>query len=859
METAAVQQVDQVLKTTLAAFEKYKEFTQEQVDAIVLAAATEVSKSRLYLAQIAINETKRGVFEDKVIKVHFAAEYIYNLIRNKKTCGIIEQSALWGIIKVAEPMGVIAAITPVTNPTSTVVFKALLALKTRNGIVFAPHPGAKRCSIEAAKLILQAAVKAGAPEGIIGWIEEPSLDATQYLMQHRDTAIILATGGPGLVKAAYSSGKPAIGVGSGNAPALIDETADLQMAVTSILLSKTFDNGMICASEQSLIAVDSIYEALKQEFVARGAHILVGEEREKVAKFMIIDGHLNPQVVGQTAAKIAEMAGVKVPDITKVLIGEASEVGPQEAFSYEKLSPILGLYRVKDFAEGTAKAEKLVEFGGLGHTAVLYTDEANQDRIEYFGHVLKALRVLVNMPASHGGIGDLYNFYLEPSLTLGCGSYGGNIIGENIEVKHLLNIKIIAERRENMLWFVVPPQIYFKYGCITTALKNIAGHKKAFIVTDHSLVELGYLNDITATLESMGIQYDVFSDIKPDPDFSTVKIGLGRAISFKPDVVIAIGGGSPIDAAKIIRLMYDYPQVNFEEIAMRFLDIKKRICTIPDNPNKTMFVAIPTTSGTGSEVTPFAVITDKGVKYPIADYALTPNMAILEPNLVLNMPKSLTAIGGFDAITHALESVVSVTATDYTTALSLEAARILFKYLPRAYTEGAKNLRAREKVHYAATMAGMAFANAYLGVNHSLAHKLGAAFNIPHGTANALMICEVIRYNATESPTKFTAFPQYKVPKAVVRYARMADVLGLAKGGSHEEKVAALIQELEKIKRILNLPASIQEAGVNEQAFLAKVDEMALLAFDDQCTGSNPRYPLVSELRELYLKAYYKK
>jgi len=851
----ALQELNSNIKKVKTAYEEYQNYTQKQVDAIVMAVAIAANKNRLVLAKMAVEETKMGEFESKVIKNHFASEFVHNKYKNTLTCGIIENNRLKGIEKVAAPMGIIAAITPVTNPTSTVIFKTLLALKTRNAIFFAPHPKAKKCSNETARILLEAAVAAGAPQNVIGWATESSLELTQALMKHEDVALILATGGPGLVKSAYSSGKPAIGVGAGNTPAIIDETADIPMAINSILLSKTFDNGTICASEQSIVAVESIYESVKQELKLRGAHLLSKEERDKLAHIMIVNGRLNPYIVGQPAQKIAKMAGISVPTTTRALVAEAQDVGPSEPFSYEKLSPILALYCEKDFFTAINKAEQLLEFGGLGHTSVLYTDEKNQDRIEHFGNVIKTIRLLVNVPASHGAIGDIYNFYLEPSLTLGCGTYGGNAISGNIGVENLLNIKTIAERRENMLLFKVPPAIYFKYGSLPVALQNLTGKKRAFIVTDRSIVELGHTDTIIETLKSIDMQTEIFSDIQPDPDFTTVKNGLERMQSFKPDVIISIGGGSPIDAAKIMWLLYDYPEINFEDLSMRFMDITKRIYSIAEAKNRTFFVAVPTTSGTGSEVTPFAVIADKGVKYPIADYALTPNMAILDPALVLNMPPNLTAASGFDAIIHSLEAIVAVTATDYTNALALESLRLLFKYLPTAYREGKNNYEARERVHYAATMAGMAFANAYLGICHSMAHKLGAAFNIPHGVANSLCIAQVINFNSSSNPTKLTAFPQYRIPLACARYAKVANLLQLG-GKTDEEKVQLLIKKLKELKKQLNLPASIEELGITKKDFMEKVDALAELAFDDQCTGTNPRFPLVREIRELYIEAY---
>lgn len=850
------QNLDELVKKVKAAHERYKDYTQEQVDKIVVAVAIAADRNRLHLARIAIEETQMGVFEDKVIKVRFAAEHVLNKYRDEKTCGVIERDRLLGIHKIADSMGVVAAVIPCTNPTSTIVFKTLLALKTRNSIVFAPHPKSKKCSVETAKILLAAAVAAGAPEDVIGCIEEPTIEGTQQLMHHADVAVILATGGPGLVKAAYSSGKPAIGVGPGNAPAIIDETADIPMAVNSIMVSKTFDNGMICASEQSIVAVEPIYEQLKKELALRDAYILSESERKKLAAFMIINGALNPKIVGQSAQKIAQMAGIKIPQHAKVLIAEVKEVGVTEPFSYEKLSPILGLYCEKDFNAAVAKAEKLIEFGGLGHTSCLYTNENNKERMEYVGTVLKTVRVLVNMPSALGAIGDIYNFYLEPSLTLGCGTYGGNIISGNIGVKHLLNIKILAERRENMMWFRIPPQIYFKYGCLPAAILNLKEYKKVFIVSDRQTFKTRYLEDITNTLESMDIKFEVFADAENDPDLATIEKCLGEARECKPDVIIAVGGGISIGIAKVAWLMYDHPEISFADLAMRFMDIKKRVHSTVSTKKRTFFVAVPTTSGAGTEVTPYTVISDKGVKYAIADHEITPDMVIADPSLVQHMPQVLVADTGFDAITHAIEAFVAITATDFTNALAKEALRILFKYLPISYRSGENNFEARERVHYAATMAGMSYANAYLGICHSLTHKLSAAFNISHGTANAIMIPHVIRFNATDSPNKFPVFPQYRIPLALSRYAKIADGLQLD-GKNEEEKVELLIKKLEGIRKELGLPASIKELGVPEKDFMAKVDELAELAFDDQCTGANPRYPLVSELRELYIKAYH--
>jgi acetaldehyde dehydrogenase/alcohol dehydrogenase len=798
-----------------------------------------------------------GVMEDKVIKNHFAAEYIYNNYKNTRTCGVIERDLSFGIEKIAEPIGVLAGIVPTTNPTATAIFKALLALKTRNAIIFSPHPRAARCTVEAARVIHEAAVAAGAPPGLIGCIGKPTVELSQRLMQHPRVNLILATGGPGMVKAAYSCGKPAIGVGAGNTPAVIDELADVRMAVSSILMSKTFDNGMICASEQSVIVVRALYEAVRQEFIARGAVILTPEQRDKLGAILLKKGGINADIVGQPAAKIAALAGFKVPPLTKVLIAEVEKIGMEEPFSYEKLSPVLALYAAESFTVAVEKARALVEFGGIGHTSVLYTDPARRDRIETFSAHVKTGRVLVNMPSSHGAIGDIYNFRLEPSLTLGCGSWGGNSVSENVGVKHLLNIKTVAERRENMLWFNVPPKIYFKAGSLPLALRDLKGHRRAFIVTDKQLFDLHYADRVTRVLDELNIDHEVFFEVEPDPSLTTVRRGLAVMNSFKPDVIIAMGGGSPMDAAKIMWLMYEYPNVEFEGLALRFMDIRKRIYEFPKLGRKAMMVAIPTTSGTGSEVTPFAVVTDDrtGAKYPIADYELTPNMAIIDSELVLNMPPKLTAHSGIDALTHAIEAMVSVLSTEYTNAMALESIRLLFKYLPDAYRNGAADPRAREKVHHAGTMAGMAFANAFLGICHSMAHKLGAAFHLPHGLANALLINTVIRYNATDVPFKQTSFPQYTYPTAKARYARIADHLGLG-GNTPDEKVDRLVAEINKLKKAIGLPGSIREAGVAEKEFHAQLDTLAANAFDDQCTGANPRYPLIPEIKDLFLRAY---
>ncbi len=835
-------------------------YSQEQVDKIFEAMALAANDARIPLAKMAVEETGMGVVEDKVIKNHFAAEEIYNKYRNVKTCGVIERDDTNGYIKVAEPIGVIAGVIPTTNPTSTVIFKSLIALKTRNGIIFSPHPRAKKCTIAAAKLMLDAAVKAGAPANIIGWIDEPSIETTQHLMSHEGIALILATGGPGMVKAAYSSGKPALGVGPGNTPAIIDETADIKMAVSSILMSKTFDNGMICASEQSVIVHKDVYDEVKKEFAYRGAYILSAKEKEKVAKTIIQNGKVNSAIVGQPAYKIAALAGVKVPQETKVLIGEVSKIGPEEEFSYEKLSPVLAMYKAKSFEDAVSDAAELIHFAGRGHTSVLYTAEHNQDRIAHFSDQLDTGRILINTPAAQGGIGDLYNFRLDPSLTLGCGSWGGNSTSENVGVKHLVNIKTVAERRENMLWFRVPPKIYFKQGATGFALRELKGKKKAFIITDKPLFGLGYTDKITSVLEELDIAYQIFSNVNPDPDTDTIENALKIVRNLEPDVIIALGGGSPMDAAKIVWLMYEHPEVSFHDLAMRFMDIRKRVCTFPDLGSKAMLITIPTTSGTGSEVTPFAVITDSAthVKYPIADYALTPNMAIVDPDLVKTMPRGLAAASGIDALTHALEAYVSIYATPFTNGIALETCKMIFDNLAKSVNDGANNPQARENMHYAATMAGICFAQAFLGVCHSLAHKLGGAYGIAHGVANAMLICQVIKFNASEKPTKQGIFSQYHYPEAKHRYAEVADSLGLG-GKTDDEKVDRLIEAIQKLKKEIGIPMSIKEAGVDEKVFMDNLDSLSELAFDDQCTGANPRYPLISEMKALYTAGYYGK
>jgi len=853
-----VDDLNELMKRVRAAQRAYAEFSQERVDVIFRHAAQAANENRIKLARLAVEETGMGVFEDKVIKNHFASEFIYNKYADARTCGVIEEDEDAGIVKIAEPIGIIAGVVPTTNPTSTAIFKSLIALKTRNAIVFSPHPRAKRCTGEAARIVLEAAVAAGAPADIIGWIDEPTVELSAALMRHPDINLTLATGGPGMVKAAYSSGKPAIGVGAGNTPAIIDETSHLKMAVNSVLLSKSFDNGMICASEQSVIVVDEVYDAVKKEFALRGARVLTPAEREKVAAVVMKDGRVNAEIVGQSAARIAEMAGVKVPPETKVLIGEIKKIAAEEPFAHEKLSPVLAMLRAKDFDDALRIAREQIELEGMGHTAVLYTDARNADRVRAYGEAMKTGRVLVNMPASQGAIGDIYNFRLEPSLTLGCGSWGGNAISENVGVKHLINVKTVAERRENMLWFQVPSKIYFKQNAIAEAFKDLAGKKRAFIVTDRFLFDAGYIAKVERVLAKQGIQAEAFFDVKPDPDLATVYRGLDQLNAFKPDVIIAVGGGSPIDAAKIMWLMYEQPNVKFSDLAMRFMDIRKRIYRFPEMGKKAYFVAVPTTSGTGSEVTPFAVVTDDktGAKYPIADYALTPNMAVIDLDFVKDMPPRLTAYSGIDALVHAIEAYVSVMATDYTNGLALEAIRIIFKYLPASYAEGAANLKAREKMAYASTMAGMAFANAFLGVCHSMAHKLGSMYHVPHGLANALLLNEVIRFNAVDAPTKQAAFPQYKYPVAVERYGRVADYLGLG-GKTGEEKVERLVAAIDELKRKLDIPACLRDAGIEEKAFLANLDVLSEMAFDDQCTGGNPRYPLVREIAEMYKKAYY--
>ena len=840
----------------------FSSYTQEQVDKIFLAAASAANKERISLAKLAVEETGMGILEDKVIKNHFAAEYIYNAYKDTKTCGVIEEDKAYGMKKIAEPIGVIAAVIPTTNPTSTAIFKTLLALKTRNGIIISPHPKAKNATIAAAKVVLDAAVEAGAPKGIIAWIDVPSLDLTNAVMKEAD--IILATGGPGMVKAAYSSGKPALGVGAGNTPAIIDESADLLLAVSSIIHSKTFDNGMICASEQSVIVHAKVYETVKKEFAYRGCYFLNKEETEHVRKTFIINGALNAKIVGQKAHTIAKLAGVTVPEDTKILIGEVESVDISEEFAHEKLSPVLAMYKAKDFYDAVAKAEQLIADGGYGHTSSLYiNDVTEREKIDFHASRMKTGRILINTPSSQGGIGDLYNFKLAPSLTLGCGSWGGNSVSENVGVKHLMNVKTVAERRENMLWFRSPEKLYIKKGCLAVALdelKNVMGKKKVFIVTDSFLYSNGYTKPITDKLDEMGITHTTFFNVAPDPTLGCAKEGAAAMKAFQPDCIIALGGGSAMDAGKIMWVMYEHPEADFMDMAMRFIDIRKRIYGFPKMGEKAYFIAVPTSAGTGSEVTPFAVITDEktGVKYPLADYELMPNMAIVDADMMMNAPKGLTSASGIDAVTHALEAYAAMLATEYTDALALRALKSIFEYLPRAYDNGPNDPVAREKMGNAATMAGMAFANAFLGVCHSMAHKLGAFHHLPHGVANALMIEQVLRFNAEETPKKMGTFSQYAYPHTMARYAEVADYLGL-KGKDDKDKLEALIKAVNDLKERVGIKKTIKEYGIDEGQFLKTIDEMTEQAFDDQCTGANPRYPLMSEIKEMYLKAYYGK
>ena len=856
----SVEALTQTLERVKAAQKEFAKYSQEQVDKIFQAAAIAANQARIPLAKMAVEETGMGVVEDKVIKNHYAAEYVYNKYKDEKTCGVIEEDENYGIKKIAEPVGVIAAVIPTTNPTSTAIFKTLISLKTRNGIIISPHPRAKKSTIEAAKIVLEAAVKAGAPEEIIAWIDVPSLELSNLLMQSAD--IILATGGPGMVKAAYSSGKPALGVGAGNTPAVIDESADVILAVNSIIHSKTFDNGMICASEQSVIVSNKIYDQVRDEFIKRGCYILNPEETEKVRKTIIINGALNAKIVGQKAHTIAELAGVTVPENTKILIGEVESVDLLEEFAHEKLSPVLAMYKANSFEDALDKAYQLIEDGGLGHTSSLYVNTVTgKEKIEKFYSRMKTCRVLINTPSSQGGIGDLYNFKLTPSLTLGCGTWGGNSVSENVGIKHLINIKTVAERRENMLWFRAPEKVYIKRGCLPVALeelKTVLNKKRVFIVTDTFLYENGYTKVITDKLDEMGISHETFFNVAPDPTLACAKEGVKLIDAFKPDCIIAVGGGSAMDAAKIMWVMYEHPEVDFMDMAMRFMDIRKRVYTFPKMGEKAYFIAVPTSAGTGSEVTPFAVITDEqtGIKYPLADYELLPKMAIVDCNMMMNAPKGLTAASGIDAVTHALEAYASMMATPYTDGLAKEALIKIFEYLPRAYENGANDPEAREEMANAATMAGMAFANAFLGVCHSMAHKLGAYHHIAHGIANALLIDEVLRFNSAEVPTKMGTFPQYDHPHTLRRYAEIAETLKLG-GNTDEEKLDNLIKAIDELKEKIGIKKTIRDYGIKEEDFLATLDEMSEKAFDDQCTGANPRYPLISEIKEMYLNAYY--
>ena len=854
------------LKALLArvrkAQEEFAQFPQEKVDEIFRAAAIAANQARIPLAKMAVEETGMGVVEDKVIKNHFASEYIYNAYKDTKTCGVIERNEAFGTMRIAEPIGVIAAVIPTTNPTSTAIFKTLITLKTRNGIIISPHPRAKESTIAAAKIVAEAAYKAGAPEGIIGWIDKPSLDMTNTVMKYSD--IILATGGPGMVHAAYSSGKPALGVGAGNTPAIIDTTADITLAVNSIIHSKTFDNGMICASEQSTIVLDKIYDKVKKEFIARGCYFLKGKELDKVRQTIIINGSLNAKIVGQKAHTIAALAGVEVPESTKILIGEVENVDITEEFAHEKLSPVLAMYRAKDFEDALQKAERLIADGGYGHTSSVYLNAVTERaKIDEMAERMKTCRILVNTPSSHGGIGDLYNFNLAPSLTLGCGSWGGNSVSENVGVKHLLNIKTVAERRENMLWFRAPEKVYIKQGCLPVALDelgSVLGKKRAFIVTDSFLFKNGYTKPITDKLEQLGIVYSTFFEVEPDPTLSSARKGAAAMTAFQPDVIIALGGGSAMDAGKIMWVLYEHPEADFADMAMRFSDIRKRIYTFPKMGEKAYFIAVPTSAGTGSEVTPFAVITDDscGIKYPLADYELMPNMAIVDPDMMKTAPKGLTSASGIDVATHALEAYASMMATDYTDGLAIRSLKLVFENLPRTYKNGAEDIEAWGNMANAATMAGMAFANAFLGVCHSMAHKLGAFHHIPHGVANALMLEQVLRFNSAEVPPKMGTFPQYGYPHTLARYAEVATALGM-KGKTDQDKLEALINALNDLKHTIGIPDSIKEWGIDEKKFLDQLDAMSEQAFDDQCTGANPRYPLISEIKQMYLNAYYGK
>ncbi len=851
------QELMDLLARVRAAQEIFSSYSQEQVDKIFLAAATAANKARIYLAKMAVEETGMGVVEDKVIKNHYASEYIYNAYKHEKTCGVLEEDPSFGIMKIAEPIGVIGAVIPTTNPTSTAIFKALICLKTRNGIVFSPHPRAKNCTIEAARIVLEAAVEAGAPKDIIGWISQPSMALSQQLMESAD--LILATGGPGMVRSAYSSGRPALGVGPGNVPAVIDDTADILMAVSSIIHSKTFDNGMICASEQSVIILDPVYEAVKAEFVNRGCYLLNEEEKEKLRAVLLINGSVNAKIVGQSAHTIAALAGIEVPETTKILIGEVDSVDISEPFAHEKLSPVLAMYRAESFEDALNKAQKLLEDGGFGHTAAVYLSTRTAgDKLNRFAQRMKACRILVNTPSAQGGIGDLYNFRVTPSLTLGCGSWGGNSVSENVGVRHLMNVKTVARRRENMLWFRAPDKVYYKKGCLPVAMAELSDKKRAFIVTDTFLYQNGYTKPVEEELDAMGITHTVFYNVAPDPTLACAREGAHEMASFRPDLIIAVGGGSAMDAAKIMWVLYEHPDVDFQDMAMRFVDIRKRVYGFPKMGEKAYFVAIPTTAGTGSEVTPFAVITDEksGVKYPLADYELLPDMAIVDADMMMDAPKGLTAASGIDAVTHALEAYASMLATDYTDGLALRSLKLVFENLPKCYDNGPNEPRARENMANAATMAGMAFANAFLGVCHSMAHKLGAFHHLPHGVANALLISRVLRFNAAENPVKMGTFSQYDHPHTLERYAEVADYLKLG-GNTDQEKLENLIAAVEQLKERVGIKKTIRDYGIDEKDFLDRLDDMVEQAFDDQCTGANPRYPLMSEIKQMFLDAYY--
>ena len=855
-----LQELDALIAKAKEAQKKFSTYTQEQVDAIFKAACLAANKQRIPLAKLAVEETGRGIVEDKVIKNHFASEYLYYNYIDAKTCGVIEEDKSGGMRKIAEPVGLIAGVVPTTNPTSTAIFKSLIALKTRNGLIFSPHPSAAKCTVEAVNVVHKAAVEAGAPEGILGAISQPSIELSQALMAHKDINLILATGGPAMVRAAYSSGHPAVGVGQGNTPAVIDETANIKMAVNSILLSKTFDNGMICASEQSVVVVDSVYDAVKAEFKAMGAYFLSKNEKKQVGETIVIEDHLNAKIVGKSACEIASMAGIKIPETAKVIIGEASSVGVKEPFAHEKLSPVLGMYRASDFKDACEIAYSLLSFQGMGHTALLFTAEHNEERVSYFGEKMHVGRILINQPSSFGGIGDIYNFRMVPSLTLGCGSWGGNSVSENVGIKQLINIKTVTERRYNMLWFRVPPKIYFRPGCLPVAFKDLSDCKRAFLVTDGPLAALGFAKRVTDVLESCGMTYTVYDEVKPDPTLSTIHDGLQKLKEFQPDLVIALGGGSPMDAAKVMWAMYEDPDLKFEDLAARFMDIRKRIYAYPENkPKQSKLVCITTTSGTGSEVTPFSVVTDDvtGKKYPLADYGLTPHMAIVDSDFVQDLPASQVTFGGVDALSHAIEAFSSVMANEFSDGLALEAIRLIFEYLPESYAKGPDYRVAREKMHYAATLAGMAFANEFLGICHSLAHKLGARFHVPHGLANAFLLPYVMQFNRLDAPRKMAAFPQYKYPDISERFARIARYVGID-GKTNDERIDNLISAIEKLKAEVGVPPSIKAWGrVNEKDFLAALDDLSEEAFDDQCTGANPRYPSFAELKQIYTDAWH--